>query len=116
MKRKFKVGPLVRSLEEVCQHNYFMLRQGSKWRTIHSAFVRSWQIQFCLQHIQRGYLRVAERLTNEEYYEGMTDDEMLDMLETDVCEFCPGVKTVIGSCEGRWCGQALAVWKEAEVK
>ena len=116
MKRKFKAGPLVHNLEEVFQHDYFMLMQGSKWKTIHRAFVWSWQIRACFNYIQRGYLRVAERLTNEEYYEGMTDDEMLDMLETDVCEFCEGKQTAIGSCEGRWCDQALAEWKGADVK
>lgn len=122
-RRKFRVGPVVHNLEEVFQHDYFMIqqernkiRQGSKWKTVHGAFVRSWQVQFCYQHIQRGYLRVAERLKNSEYYAGMTDDELLDMLETDVCEFCEGKKTVIGSCEGQWCEQALAAWKEAEVK
>ncbi len=115
-RRKFKAGSVVRNLEELFQHDYFMLWQGSKWKTVHNAFVRSWQVQSCFQHIQRGYLRVAERLTNAEYYAGMTDDELFDMLETDVCEFCEGKKTVIGACEGRWCEQALAAWKEVEVQ
>ena len=115
-KRKFRIGALVKSTDELFEHDYFMLRQGSKWKTVHNAFVRSWQVQFCFQQIQRSYLRVAERLTNAEYYAGMTDDELLDMLETEVCEFCEGKKTVIGSCEGQWCEQALASWKEAEVK
>lgn len=115
-RRKFRVGPVVHSFEELFQHDYFMLRQGSKWKTVHNAFVRSWQVQFCFQQIQRSYLRVAERLTNAEYYAGMTDDELLDMLETEVCEFCEGKKTVIGSCEGQWREQALASWKEADVK
>lgn len=115
-RRKFRIGPAIRNLEEVFQHDYFMLKTNGQWKTVHKAFVRSWQMQFCFQHIQRGYLRVAERLTNAEYYDGMTDDELLDMLETDICEFCEGKQTVIGSCDGAWCDQALAAWKEAEVK
>ena len=63
-RRKFRVGPVIHSFEELFQHDYFMLRQGSKWKTVHNAFVRSWQVQFCFQQIQRNYLRVAERLTN----------------------------------------------------
>ena len=42
-RRKFRVGPVVHSFEELFQHDYFMLRQGSKWKTVHNAFVRSWQ-------------------------------------------------------------------------
>lgn len=116
MKRKFKAGPIIQNLEEVFQHNYFMMWQGSRWKTIHCGFVRAWQVNFCHQQVQRGFLRVAERMTNAEYYEGKTDDELLDMLETDVCEFCEGKKTVIGACEGQWCDQALAAWKEAAVE
>lgn len=115
-RRKFRVGPVVHSFEELFQHDYFMLRHGRKWKTVHNAFVRSWQVQFCFQQIQHSYLRVAERLTNAEYYAGMTDDELLDMFETDVCEFCEGKKTVIGSCDGKWCDVALEEWKEAYVE
>ncbi len=122
-RRKFRVGPVVHNLEEVFQHDYFMIRQErnkirqeSKWKTVHCSFVRSWQVQFCSNQIKKGNLHVAERLTNAEYYAGMTDDELFDMLETDVCECCEGKKTVIGSCDGRWCDQAINAWKEEYVK
>ena len=115
-KRKFRVGPVVHNREEVFQHDYFMIRQGNKWKTVHRAFVLSWQMQFCFNHIQRGYLRVAERLTNGEYYAGKTDDELIEMLVPDICERCDGVKTVIGSCDGRWCDETLQEWKDEPVK
>ena len=52
-RRKFRAGPVVHNLEEVFQHDYFMIRQGSKWKTVHKAFVLSWQMKFCFDHIQR---------------------------------------------------------------
>ena len=115
-KRKFRLGALVKSTDELFEHDYFMIRQGSKWKTVHKAFVWSWQIQFCFNQIQRGYLRVAERLTNGEYYAGKTDDELIEMLVPDICERCDGVKTVIGSCDGRWCDETLQAWKEELVE
>ena len=115
-KRKFRPGALVKSTDELFEHDYFMIRQGSKWKTVHKAFVLSWQMQFCFNHIQRGYLRVAERLTNGEYYAGKTDDELIEMLVPDICERCDGVKTVIGSCDGMWCDETLQAWKEELVE
>lgn len=61
-------------------------------------------------------LGVAERLTNAEYYDHLEDDELMNMLETDLCEYCEEKGSVIGACEGRWCDAALAKWKEDLVK
>ena len=115
-KRKFRIGPVVRNFDELFQHDYFMIQLGSKCKTVHKAFVRSWQIDYCRRQIKQFRLRVAERLTNAEYYAGMTDDELFEMLETDVCECCEGKRTVVGACEGKWCDQALNAWKEEYVK
>ena len=98
-KRKFRLGALVKSTDELFENDYFMLRQGNKWKTVHNAFVRSWQVQFCFKQIQRSYLRVAERLTNAEYYAGMTDGELFDMLETDVCECCERKRSSVPAME-----------------
>lgn len=115
-KRKFRVGTPVRQLDELTQHEYFMIRLGSKWKTVHNGFVRSWQLNFCWEMISKRNIRVAERLTNAEYYDNLEDDELMDMLETDLCEYCEENGSVIGSCEGRWCDAALDKWKEDLVK
>lgn len=116
-KRKFRPGALVKSIDEIFKHDYFMIANGEKgWKTVHNSILRSWQVNFCNAHIGRGYVRIAERLTNGEYYAGKTDDELIEMFVPDICERCDGVKTVIGSCEGKWCDQALNAWKEEYVK
>ena len=54
--------------------------------------------------------------TNAEYYGDMTDDQIVDMLETDLCEYCEGRKGVVGQCDGEFCDEAIEAWKEAYVK
>lgn len=115
-KRKFKQGDQVVSIAELLEHDWFFVHFGSSVKTVHKAVLWEWKLRLCQNFIDRGWIFIAERLTNGEYHEGKNDDELLDMLETDVCEYCEGKQNVIGACEGRWCDEALAAWKEALVK
>lgn len=49
-------------------------------------------------------------------YGDMTDDQIVDMLETDLCEYCEGRKGVVGQCDGKFCDEAIEAWKGAYVK
>lgn len=115
-KRKFKQGDQVVSAAELLEHDWFFVHFGSNVKTVHKAVLWEWKLRLCQKFIDHGWIFIAERLTNGEYHKGKSDDELLDMLETDVCEYCEGKKNVIGSCEGRWCDEALETWKEALVK
>ena len=46
----------------------------------------------------------------------MTDDQIVDMLETDLCEYCEGRKSIVGQCDGKFCDEAIEAWKGAYVK
>lgn len=121
-KRKFKKGKPITSLDELLQHRYFIWNG----RTLCAGFVLSWQVQMVYNQIRYGYLFAAERLTNEEFYAGKTDDQLKGMLEDQLCEFCilpegnRGVRCYGGEpimCfESGFCEKALEAWKEEYVE
>lgn len=116
-RRKYRRCERVDSVAELLEHDWFIVHFGHHTKkTMHKDVLREWKLKTCQQAIDSGRIFIAARLTNGEYYAGMRDDELFDMLETDVCEFCEGKQTIIGACEGRWCDQALAAWKEEMVK
>lgn len=120
-KRKFKKGAIVTSLDELFEHDYFIA--GGK--TFCAGWCRSWQLQMARNFIKVRTLFVAERLTNEEFYAGKTDEQLRNMLEERLCDYCPlpddlkGVHCYGGEpvmCEGSHCGEALEYWKEEYVE
>lgn len=75
--------------------------------------------------IKEGRLFVAERLTNAESYASKTDQQIKEMLEERLCNFCPlqdelkGVHCYGGEmvmCEGSHCDEALEAWKEEYIE
>lgn len=85
-KRKFKKGAQVKSLDELFQHEYFIVNG----KTTHCGWCRAWQLGTARRYIERGCIHVAVKLTNGEYYSGKSDDDIKDMLENGLCEgYCP---------------------------
>lgn len=125
-KRKFKKGPRVDSVAELLEHDWFIVDFGPKTaKTVHTGFLRSWQLQTCEKFIDAERIYIAVRLTNEEYYAGKTDSQLAEMLDEDICNYCPlpeelkGVHCYGGEpvmCEGRCCKEALEAWKEEYVE
>lgn len=115
-KRKYKQGDRVDSVAELLEHDWFIVRFGSDTKTMHKAVLWEWRLRLCQQAIDGGRIFIAVKLTNGEYYEGMTDEQIADMLETDLCEYCEGRKAIVGQCDGKFCGEAIEAWKEAYVK
>lgn len=121
-KRKFKKGAPVTSLDELFKHDYFIA--GGK--TLCAGWCRSWQVKMAHDFIKHGSVFVAERLTNEEFYAGKTDDQLEEMLGEELCEFCPmpesqqGVRNYgngpVFCHESGACEEALAEWKEEYVE
>lgn len=117
MKRKYKQGDRVDSVAELLEHDWFIVHCGHRTtKTMHKAVLLEWKLRTCQQAIDSGRIFIAVKLTNGEYYEGMTDDQIVDMLETDLCEYCEGRKGVVGQCDGKFCDEAIKVWKGAYVK
>lgn len=120
-RRKFKKGPAVKSLDELMKYENFILHG----KTYCSGWVRSWQLNMANNYIRRGELFIAERLTNEEYYDGKSDEQLKDMIGEEVlCDYCPldeskrGVHCYGGQpimCEGTHYDEALEAWKEEYV-
>ena len=124
-KRKFKKGPQVVSVAEIPEHDWFIVKAGTWDRTMHREVLRSWTIRTCEQFIDHGMIFIAQRLTNGEFYGGMSDEQIRGMLEDRMCDYCPlpdelkgahcyGDATVM--CEGTHCAEAIAAWKEEFVE
>lgn len=121
-KRKFKKGAPVTSLDELFKHDHFIA--GGK--TFCAGWCRSWQMQMAQNFIKHGSLFVAERLTNEEFYAGKSDEQLAAIVgEEQLCDYCPipdelkGVHCYGGEpvmCEGSRCDEALEAWKEEYVE
>jgi hypothetical protein len=124
-KRKFKKGPQVVSVAEIPEHDWFIVKAGTWDRTMHREMLRSWTIRTCEQFIDHGMIFIAQRLTNGEFYEGMSDEQIRGMLEDRMCDYCPLPDELKGAhcygdapvmCEGTHCAEAIAAWKEEFVE
>ena len=124
-KRKFKKGPQVVSVAEMPEHDWFIVKAGTWDRTMHREVLRSWTIRTCEQFIDHGMIFIAQRLTNGEFYEGMSDEQIRGMLEDRMCDYCPLPDELKGAhcygdapvmCEGTHCAEAIAAWKEEFVE
>lgn len=124
-KRKFKKGPQVVSVAEIPEHDWFIVKAGTWDRTMHREMLRSWTIRTCEQFIDHGTIFIAQRLTNGEFYEGMSDEQIREMLEGRMCDYCPLPDELKGAhcygdapvmCEGTHCAEAIAAWKEEFVE
>lgn len=120
-KRKFKKGPQVVSIAEIPEHDWFIVKTGKLDRTMHREVLRSWTIRTCEQFIDHGMIFIAQRLTNGEFHEGMSDKQIREMLEDRMCDYCPLPDELKGAhcygdapvmCEGTHCAEAIADWKE----
>ena len=117
MKRKYKQGDRVDSVAELLEHDWFIVRFGPRTtKTMHKAVLGEWKLKLCQQFVDGGRIFIAVKLTNAEYYGDMTDDQIVDILETDLCEYCEGRKGVAGQCDGEFCDEAIEAWKGAYVK
>ena len=124
-KRKFKKGAQVVSIAEIPEHDWFIVLLGRNGKTMHREVLRSWSIRTCEQFIDHGLVFVAQRLTNREFYEGMSDEEIREMLEENMCNYCPLPDELKGAhcyggqpvmCEGSHCDEAIERWKEEYVE
>lgn len=124
-KRKFKKGAQVVSIAEIPEHDWFIVLLGRNGKTMHREVLRSWSIRTCEQFIDHGFVFVAQRLTNREFYEGMSDKEIREMLEENMCNYCPLPDELKGAhcyggqpvmCEGSHCDEAIERWKEEYVE
>lgn len=117
VKRKYKQGDRVDSVAELLEHDWFIVHFGPRTtKTMHKAVLWEWKLKTCQQAIDSGRVFIAVKFTNGEYYGDMTDDQIVDMLETDLCEYCEGRKGVVGQCDGKFCDEAIEAWKGAYVK
>ncbi len=124
-KRKFKEGRKVVSVAELLEHEWFIVRFGKKAKTVHKGFLTSWQFHTCELFVDQGRIYIAERMANGEFYAGKTDEQIKDMLEERLCDYCPlpdeakGVHCYGGEpviCEGSHCDEAIEAWKEEYVE
>lgn len=124
-KRKFKEGRKVYSVAELLEHDWFIVRFGKMTKTVHKGFLASWQLHTCELFVDQGWIYIAERMANGEFYAGKTDEQIKDMLEERLCDYCllpdeaKGVRCYGGEpvmCEGSHCDEAIEAWKEEYVE
>jgi len=126
MKRKFRKGNPITSIDEIFQHEYLIVEYGiGRRRTVHVQFLLSQQFRTVKSFVDNGRVFAALRLTNGEFYEGKSDEWLKEKLEDCLCDYCPlpdeakGVHCYGGQpvmCEGSHCVEALEVWKEELVE
>lgn len=115
-KRKYKDGAVVTNINELLEHDFFILHNGiHAHKTVHRAFLEAWQLHTCDMFVKGGLISIAEPLTNGEYYCNKSDEELLDMFCDEICGNCEGKKSIIGSCDGKWCEEGLERWKGESV-
>lgn len=105
-KRKFRKGDIVKSLDDFLKHEYFIVNG----KTFCAGWCRSWPITLAQEYIRRGLAYVAVRLTNGEYHANMTDEQIKDMLDVELCAYCPLDDK--RNCDGICCNEAIDAWKE----
>ncbi len=116
----------ITSVAEILEHDWFIVHFGAKTKTMHQKALACWQLHTCELFVNNGWVYIAERLTNGEFYAGKTDKQIQEMLEENLCEvYCPlpeelrGVHCYGGEpvmCEGSHCGEAIEAWKEEYVE
>ena len=109
-KRKFKKGPQIVSVAEFLEHEWFIVNG----KTYNKGWCLSWNLKLAQLYVDRGLAYIAERLTNREYYSDKSDDEIMKMIEGNLCNYCPGGMPAI--CEGSHCDEAIERWEEEEVE
>jgi hypothetical protein len=118
MRRKFKQGEQITSVAQILEHDWFIVHFGPVTaKTVNREVLKSWQLRTCEMFVDRGSVYIAERMTNGEYYEGKTDEELIEMLGMKLCnEYCAYIRHRLGSCEVIGCDKALQEWKKELVK
>lgn len=126
MKRKYKQGEPVESVDTLYQHEFFIVHYGrDHQKTVHREFLLSQPVRSVKLFIDSRRIFVAYRLTNGEFYSDKTDEDLLKMLDESICNYCPEGQQLEGvhdrngcpvMCEGRWCDNAFEAWKEDEVE
>lgn len=121
-KKKFKKGAPVTSLDDFMKHPYFIVNG----KTFCAGWCRGWQLNTAMRYAKSGEAFIAERLTNEEFYAGKSDEQLAAIVgEEQLCDYCPipdelkGVHCYGGEpvmCEGSRCDEALDRWKEEYVE
>lgn len=121
-KRKFKKGAKVKSLDDFMKYPYFIVNG----KTFCAGWCRGWQLNTAMGYISSGRAFVAERLTNGEFYNRKTDEQLIEILaENGLCTYCPIPEELQGihqtptgyhACEGSRCYEALEHWKEEHVE
>ena len=113
VKRKYKQGDRVDSVAELLEHDWFIVHFGPRTtKTMHKAVLWEWKLKTCQQAIDSGRVFIAVKLTNGEYYGDMTDDQIVDMLETDLCEYPHRLRFLILRTIGNCLRVALAMTAE----
>lgn len=119
-KRKFKKGAPVMCVDDFLKHDWFIVCE----KTYNAGWCRSWSLTLAQRYVKDAF--IAERLTNEEFYAGKSDEQLATIVgEEQLCDYCPipdelkGVHCYGGEpvmCEGSCCDEALNRWKEEYVE
>lgn len=115
-KRKIRQGKQITSFDQLVSCDWVIVHG----KPYHQGWVTSWQIGMAKAYLKRGVAYEGIRLTNGEYYEDLTDEQLIERFGEELHEKCPwnnGGNHSPGSlCEGSYCEEALENWKEELVE
>lgn len=88
-RRKIRRGALITSLDQLAKCDWIIVNiktSGStaKDKPMSRGWWISWQLQMVMTYIKQGYLHEGIRLTNGEYFEGMSEEKLLEKFGDEI--------------------------------
>jgi hypothetical protein len=107
-RKKLKKGVLITTLDQLAKCEWIIIRD----KPYHRGWFSSWQLSMAMGYLTHGMAYEGIRLTNGEYYQKLTHEQIFDRYATSVCGLCQLKNAPSATCEGFYCHSAIDRWKE----
>jgi hypothetical protein len=114
-KRKILKGRQIASLDHLAKCEWVVI----SGKPYNRGWVVSWQLRTAKGYVDAGMAYEGIRLTNGEYYERLSNEQIRERFEEDICRRCLTyyyARSRIVTCEGEFCEEAIEDWKKEYVK
>lgn len=114
-KRKLQQGPLITSLDQLARCEWVIIHG----KPYNRGWVASWQFRMVKAYVDSGRAYEGIRLTNGQYYPGITRDKAAERFADELHKLSPCRRgedcPVAGECNDYHCWKSFAAWREAPV-
>jgi hypothetical protein len=109
-KRKLKKGELISSLDKLAECDWIIIHD----RPYNKGWFRAWQLNVALRYISKSIVYEGVRLTNNEYYEGLTEKQLMQKFREEMRHY-EGVLEMFDVLTADKKQNAVKAWKEEPV-